>query len=896
MKTNKNTTHPPRWADKLLEWLCPDKLLEEIQGDLHELFEERLAEVGERQARREYVHYVLGFLRPYTFKRQPSKYPPTTYTDMFQNYLTVAFRNIIRHKTYSLISTLGLALGICACLAIYLITQFEFSFDTFHPDRERIYRIVGKLHTRFGEEWDISNVYAPVPAAVREEMTGLETVAGFHLYGNVRVSIPAVSNQPEKPAKKFEERQTIIIAEPQYFDIFKYSWLAGNAATALQEPFQVVLSVNKARKYFGLIPLDQIIGKTVIYNDSLHVKISGIVKDWDQHTDFGFTDFISFSTAKHSFLQHELMLDSWDQLSHSPVAFVKLSEGINPEQVNAQFPGLISRHVKTDPQSKFSMQLQPLSDIHFNNQYQEYPYRKAHLPTLYGLMGIALFILLIAAINFINLSTAQSLRRTKEIGIRKVLGSQRSSIILQFLTETWILTFFALIISVLLINPVFFTFSSFIPEGITFDPSNPAIFLFLLFITLLTTLLAGFYPAKVLSAYKPVLSLKGNSMQKGGEKWYLRKGLIVFQFTISLVFILCTLVISDQISYIRNKDLGFKTNAILNVRTNWSENSSKVKVLVQQLNQLPGIKQAILEGAPPLGFMRIENIFRYKGKQEIEMPARVKVANEDFIPFYQIPLLAGRNLMAGNSMNEYVINENFAKALGFAKPEEAVGKWLYINQKEAFSIVGVVADFHDNSLHESIWPLVITNRPDMGKNIAIKLASNGKQVSDVNAILANIEKEWKKIYPEAPFDYSFLDESITWFYDKEQKTAMLMQTAILITIFISCMGVFGLVMFTAQQKRKEIGIRKVLGATVTNIALMLTKEFIVLVTMAMLIASPIAWYLMKQWLEDFAYRTQISFWVFIIASIGTILIALLTASFQAIKAARANPVISLRNE
>ena len=813
---------------------------------------------------------------------------------MIRNYFKIAWRNITRQKAYTIINVLGLAFGICACLVIYLITSYEFSFDRFHSGKERIYRVTGELLRNNGEKEFLNCIISDV-GGIQNDIPGFESKAGFYYY-DAKINIPGKDNK----GKEFFDNNEVIVTWPEFFDIFKYDWLAGNATTALSEPYKVVLSEMKARKYFGDQPLEKIMGQTVIYNDSLLLTVSGIVKDWSAHTDFPFTDFISISTANDRLMKNEIPTQDWASLHpHGAMAFVKLNKGVKAADINTKLNAYAKQHAKPSGFGLLlGLQLQPLTDIHFTHDYYRGDdgdgFRKAHLPTLYALLGVALFILIIAAINFINLSTAQSIQRSKEVGVRKVLGSSRKHLIFQFLTETFVLTSIAIIISLVLVNPVLSLFSSFIPKGIVFNPFQPATLIFLCALLLLTTLLAGFYPAKVLSSYLPVLSLKGAAAKSGSGGANLRKALIVFQFTISLIFIIGTLVISNQIRFMRTKDKGFKTDAILTVN-NWRDQSGKMAVLAEKIKQLPGVDKVIAQCIPPMGFGDMGNNFTYKGKKEIHLEVSTKMGNENFIPFYQMKMLAGRNMAHSDSLQELVINEAFSKTLGFTKPVDAVGELLYLGEKP-YPIVGVVSDFHQGSFHEAIRPVVIAHMPEWESSLAISLSVKGKQVGDTKKIITEIEKEWKKLYPDTGFSFSFLDQSIGWLFEKDQQTAWLMNAAMIITIFISCMGLFGLAMFTAERRTKEIGIRKVLGASVVNIAAMLSRDFMIQVVIAVLIASPVAWYFMNKWLQDFAYRTTISWWVFVVAAVAAMLIAAITVSFQAIKAAIANPVKSLRTE
>jgi putative ABC transport system permease protein len=809
---------------------------------------------------------------------------------MFKNYFKIAWRNIARHRAYTIINVLGLALGICACIVIYLIANYEFSFDKFHPDKERIYRITGGLQRINGEKEFLNSPFREL-AMIEHEIRGFEAKAVVHFFDGA-------ASIPDNEGKRFDGAK-IIITEPQYFDIFKYKWLAGNPVSALKEPYRVVLSANQARLYFNNQSFDKVIGKTVVYQDSLQVTVSGVIKDWEKNTDFPYTDFISLSTAPNSFLKDQIPTTDWRSLHpHRSMAFVKLDEETTAKQVNNQLESIRKKIKPSDFGFLENLQLQALNDIHFSNDYYRADdgdgFRKAHLPTLYMLMGLSLFILIIAAVNFINLSTAQSIQRAKEVGVRKVMGSNRASLIFQFLIETFVLTFLAVGISILLVEPVLSLFSSYIPPQISFELFSPRILLFLVLITIGTSLLAGFYPATVLSSYLPVLSLKGNYIPKGTLGAGLRKALIVFQFSMSLIFIVSAIVIGNQIRFMHEKDKGFKTDAILTINS-WTDKTDKLKLLKEKINGLTGVHKAILQGTAPMGFGEMTMVVKYKSKSDVALEVARKIGNHEFISFYQMKILAGRNLLPADSLKEFVINETYSRTLGFASPQEAIGKFLYTGGK-AFPIVGVVGDFHQGSFHNAIQPAIIENSPEWQRNIAVKLSSKGKNPGELKATMVQIENLWNQIFPEEGFNYSFLDESITWLFEKEQKTAWLINVAMIITIFISCMGLFGLAMFMAQKRTKEIGIRKVLGASVADITAMLNRDFAKLVMISIVIASPIAWYIMNQWLQDFAYRTDISWWVFIIAGVTALLIALITVSFQAIKAAVSNPVKSLRTE
>ena len=815
---------------------------------------------------------------------------------MIKNYLKTAWRNITRNKVYTGINILGLSLGIAACLVIYLITSFELSYDKLQPDKERIYRIVTSLQNSQGKKNDLAGGIGAMPIAMRNELSGFETTTSF-----CNIISKVIIPNGKYPTKKFEaepEFSPIIIAEPQYFDIFKYQWLVGNAATALNAPYKVVLSENEAHKYFGAQSLRDIIGREVIYRDSLHFTVSGIVKDLEGNTDLIFKDFLSFATVQNSPLKYDMDMHGWGMWDYNTQGYVKLAKGVTTAQVEKQFPQFIAAHIKMQPGNKTQLLLQPLADLHFNNTYNDTYSRKAHLPTLYGLMGIAIFILLIAAINFINLSTAQSLRRAREVGVRKVLGSSKANLTTQFLIETFLVTIAAVFIAVLITNPILSFFSSMVPLGIKLNLLNPATLLFLLAVIIITSLLAGFYPATVLSSYLPALSLKGQGSQKLNRSSYLRKTLIVFQFTVSLIFIIGTIIVARQVHFVLNKDLGFNKDAIVTTHVGWTGKGDKLDVFENKIAQIPGVQLVTRHRNTPMSHGHPGTFMKYSGKNgEVTVDASFDMCDDNYLPLFGLKLIAGRNLVKSDTLKEFLVNETCARALGFTKPEDALGQIVQvgINNKKG-PIVGIVKDFHSASLHEAITPFFFTSNKRGENSISIKLATTGRGVDAFKSTIAQISKASLAVYPNEKFEYKFLDETIASLYEKEQKTSQLMYTAMGVAIFISCMGLFGLAAFTAQQRVKEIGIRKVLGATTAGIVSMLSKDFLVLIVVAIIIASPIAYYFMHLWLLDFAYRVNISWWVFVAAGLAAVFIALLTISFQSMKASLANPVKSLRSE
>lgn len=809
---------------------------------------------------------------------------------MFKSYWTSAWRMLVRHRLYTSINVLGLALGICACLVIWTIVRYEFSFDRGHPNSQQVYRINSyEQYLKDEPERLVPAVLADIPGAVQKQITGVEMVAPYYVLDNDTAMIAAAGNKNFYPARS-------VVTKTEYLRIMGYQWLVGDPQTALAHPFSVVLTESRARQYFGKGSLTGIIGKEIVYEDSLRVNVSGIVRDWDGRTDFPYTEFISFSTIDHSFLLQSLGLDP-SQENKFPVlvsALVRLTPDAHLNKVSAALTALY--HSRDHDRGIYPrIALQALTDVHFAPPgFDDGNIRTSQLSTLYSLLSIAAFILVLAIINYVNLATAQSLTREKEIGIRKVMGSDRGHLILQLLTETFLLTVVAGLLAVLAVRPVLHVFREFVPAEIRFMPFAPANLLFLTGITIAVTLLAGLYPAKMLSMHSPVDSLKGSGAPRGGTKWLLRKGLIVFQFTVSLLFIIGTMSIGRQIGFMLHKGLGFRSDAIILFNTDERKDSvNKVRVLQEEIRKLSGVADISRSNMPPSGMDRGIFTVRYRAKSDDPIRVEAIQADEHYIPLYDIKLLAGRNLFPSDTMKEVVINENLSKLLGFTNPDKAIGQQLYTWNKN-ISIVGVVADFHKYSYKEPIRPLLIAGMACT--DLAVRLDTKKKSAQEAHAIITRVERQWKTVYPHKPFEYAFFDEELAKFYKREQTMEWLLNIATGITLFISCIGLFGLTLFTTARRTREIGIRKVMGANVKDILILLGRDFVRLVLIALVIASAGGWYLTHRWLQDYAYRVTLGADVFLLAGGALLTLTVLTVGLQSMKAAMANPVESLRSE
>lgn len=820
---------------------------------------------------------------------------------MIKNYFKVAFRNFWRHKLFTMINVVGLTIGISAALVIYLIVHYDFTFDKFHKDGDRIYRVVTDFSFA-GTPGHNPGVCGPLPWATKNQVTGLEEAAPIFRLSQPNVTIPNGS----KASSRFKIQDNVVVADGDYFKLFEYKWLAGSAHSALTEPDQVVLTSDQAEKYFPGVSYEQILGRTVIY-DTLKTTVSGIVQTSKENTDLTFQAFISFPTAfSHPALKAQLRLQNWGGTSPEYQLFVKLAPQVASARIEKQLNDIEHKNLSARPGVTEKFALQPLADIHFNDSYGTFDNsRVANKTTLYELSGIALFLLLLGCINFINLTTAQSAQRAKEIGIRKTMGGSRRQLIFQFLSETFLITLASVAISAFIAPAVLKLFSGFIPQGVSADLIlQPNMILFLILLVVIVSVASGFYPAMVLSGFKPVSAIKNQAGEGSGKtrNAMLRKSLTVTQFAIAQFFIMATLLVSKQIYYAVHKDLGLKKNAILIVNSPWKNRQVSLnKVLLNKFRTIPQIDLVSMGRDAPISSDLFGTEATYKnGKQEIKLEnLGVRFGDENYIKVYHIKLLAGRNLMPGDTSKAFLINNTLAKQLGFSNPQDAVGKVISsYNGDTNMQIVGVVADFNAESTHAAIGPLAILTSTNFYFNgtfhIALKPQTAGGD--EWKTAIASMEKDWKQVYPDDDFEYNFFDESIAQLYANEQHTSTLLSWATGLSILISCLGLLGLAIYTTNQRTKEIGVRKVLGATVSQIVMLLSTEMAWLIVLAFVIISPVAWWAMSKWMQDFADRTAISWWIFALSGGGMLLTALFTSGFQTIKAALANPVKSLRSE
>src|ERR1017187_1789295 len=798
---------------------------------------------------------------------------------MFKNYLKTALRNLSRHKSNSFINIAGLVVGFAAFLLIFLVIQYEQSFDDFHANRSNIYRVVRIGKNPVNREYR-SGVPFPVTEGLRTELPQLKNAAAIFGDNNVQIKITAADGST---LKKFKE-SNVFIAEPQFFLIFDFSLAEGSIKNALNEPNSVLLTKDVAVKYFG--DWKNALNKTIrLYGSDM--KVTGILNNPPSNTDFPLSVVVSYKS-----MEQNIDKNDWGSISDQNYCFVQVNNNSPLDQLNKLLAAFVDKHIKPVNPS-YDLALQPLKEIHFDERYGNFNGRTFSKDLILALSLIGLFLLIIACVNFINLTTAQAMKRAREVGVRKVLGGNRTQLIFQFLGETGITTLLALAGAIFIV----FICLSFVNNLLEIHLSISLLYstrciLFMVGALLVVTFLSGFYPALVLSGFKSVNVLKSSS-STGNKGIYFRRGLVVFQFAIAQALIIGTLVVASQMDYFKNADMGFAREAIINAGfPGDSLSRTKTDVLQNELNKIPGIQNVSLSTFTPSAGGGWYTDLRTEGNHGVnpDMIVSMKPADTGFFRLYNLKLVAGRIYFPSDTMREFVVNETVAKNLGIHKPADAVGKLINVNGK-TFPIVGVVKDFHAYSLRDPIGPVVMTTMKGQYGLANIKV-----NMSQTKTVITAMQNIWDKNFPDYVFEYNFLDQSITNYYKQENQLSLLYKIFSSIAIFISCLGLYGLISFMAVQRKKEIGIRKVLGAPVRDIVIMLSKEFTILISIAFLIAAPIAWYFMHHWLQQYTYRIIMGAGFFIVTITCSLCIAWLTVGYTAIKAALANPVTSLRTE
>jgi putative ABC transport system permease protein len=810
---------------------------------------------------------------------------------MIKNYLKIAWRNLVKNKTFSLINIVGLAIGLACFILIALYVTDEISYDRYNEKADRIFRVNSDI--RFGgTDLKLAVCSDPMGATLKKDYPQVEEYVRFYN-----------SNGPKlvKKDNEFINEARVTYADSTLFNVFTLPAISGDAKNALNEPNTVVITESIAKKYFGTA---QAVGKSIETNDNNNTpyKVTAVIKDIPRNSHFNFDFIFSMDNLEYG----------WGNfLSHNHQTYILLKPGTDPKVFEKNFEQVIDKYIV--PQAKQYMQVSSMEEFRKSGNKLEYslmPLLAIHLHSdkiaemgvngniqyVYIFSAVAIFILLIACVNFMNLSTARSANRAKEVGIRKVLGTEKKTLIGQFLAESVFMVFIAMILAIILTWLSVSYFNDISGKNLALaDLFKPGFLVFMLLLPLLVGSLAGSYPAFFLSSFQPVQVLKGK-INKGFRRSNFRSGLVIFQFFTSIVLIIGTIVVFRQLNYIQNKKIGFNKDQVLVINGTGALGNNTV-AFKNEVAKMSGVRAASFAGYLPVSnSSRNDNSFSTEAVMTDKNGFNMQVWNidYDYIPTLGMEMLEGRNFSSsyGADSTAVIINESTARLIGFSEP---VGKKLYTSDGNAgnsivYTIVGVVKNFNYQSLRENVGPLCFR----LGDNrwaTAFKVAA-----SDVQGLIKNIESKWKSMAPGMPFMYEFLDESFDSMYRAEQRMGKVALSFAVLAILIACLGLFGLATYMAEQRTKEIGVRKVLGASVPDIVSMLSKDFAKLVLIAAIIAFPFAWFVMNRWLEDFAYRINIGWWVFVIAGMSAIFIALVTVSFQAIKAAFANPVNSLRTE
>jgi putative ABC transport system permease protein len=810
---------------------------------------------------------------------------------MFRNYFKTAIRNLYKSKGFSAINIIGLACGLATCLLIILYVADELNYDHYNKKLSQIYRVDADIQFG-GHHFDLASSPDPLGAALKSNFPQVKQYVRLRDHGGFLV----------KKGNQNIQEDRVILSDSTLFDVFTLPMLAGDVHTALVNPNSVVLTESMAKKYFPKTETTDVVGKTLTVNDTPLYKITGVVKDLPKESHFHYDFFVSIYGQLSPY-----EINQWT--SNNFNTYIVLDKNANSKKFASQLDDFVMKYVEplfktmNITKEEFKKQgnylhynLIPLSRIHLYSHKDSELEANGNIQYVYIFSVIAFFILLIACVNFMNLSTARSSGRAKEVGVRKVLGSLRKNLITQFLTESMLISFISMILALAiaaLLLPYFNTLSG--KELTTQAFFSSWLLPSLLLLVIIVGLLAGIYPAFYLSSFRPVAVLKGK-IAAGFKTGWLRSGLVVFQFAISIFLIIGTLVIYSQLNYIHNKNIGYDRDHVLVIK-NTDALGNEAKVFKDEVLKLSGVQNATMTGFLPTAGWRSDSPLFPTPTTDTKNAISTQIwrIDENYIPTLGMKMEQGRNFSKDfpTDSSGIIINEAFAKLIGF---RDAVNKPLYYMNNfpstdfTKYHVIGVVRDFNFNSLHDVVTPLVFLLQPQNG-SIAFSV-----NTANIGNLISSIQQIYKRAAPGQPFRYSFMDADFNKTYRAEQKMAGLSITFSILAILIACLGLFGLITYAATQRTKEIGIRKVLGASISNVVTMLSKDFLKLVLIAALIAFPVGWWAMNKWLQSFAYRIHVSWWIFLIAGITAILIALITVSFQAIKAAVANPVESLRTE
>ena len=873
---------PPAWADALLEWYCSKNYIDEVQGDLHEWFYRRIKKQGIGRAKLLYPLDVIRFVRSYRIKSIQEFNSDSNHRALLKNYIVTSWRSLSKYKVFSTINMLGLAAGMSAFLLISLYVQYERSYDQFHEKKDDLYRVQldrynnGELTTQWAAGC------AAIGPALKEHFG---EVAEFV---NMRLGDAVLSFED----KIFREENAYFASEA-FFQLFSIPLLQGQDSLALKGPFMVVLSESAAKKYFGN---ESAVGKTIRGNGHHDFEVTGVFQDIPKNSHFEADILFSFETLV-TFMGEGVHTEwNWDGF----YTYLLLHEGVDALDFESKFPDFVQKQIGEELEATNTFaefHLQPITDIHLTSDYMMEFKPNGDGEATNFLFIISIFIILIAWVNYINLATARSMDRSREVGIRKVMGSMRGQLMKQFLVESFILNLLALLLSLLIVFFVLPYFNQLSGRQLVLDLTDPVLWITLLTILIIGGLFSGLYPAFVISGFHPVTILKGKFINstKGN---YLRKGLVIFQFLASLVLMVGTLTVFQQLHYMRSQELGVNIDHTLIVRgpsVRDSLYSDQFNGFKQSLSAHAEIKaitaSSAVPGSPPswnAGGIRLLEQDATESNQY-----RIIGMDHDFINAYRLEVLAGRGFeeeRVNDQSTAVLLNESATRLMGFSTIQEALQREILF-WGDTFKIVGVLENYHQESLKKSFEPLIFRLMPNISSYYSIKVNTN-----NINQTIEQVEQRWAEIFPGNPFNYFFLDDHYDQQYRAEIQFGKVFGLFASLAIFIACLGLFGLASYITARRSKEIGIRKVLGATIMDVIALLSKNFVQLIFLAIILAIPISWVVMRDWLNGFAYQIALSWWLFFIPGIALMGIAIITVSLQTLKIGLLNPVDSLKQE
>lgn len=796
---------------------------------------------------------------------------------MFKLNLKIALRNLWKNKVYTCINVIGLSIGMASCILIFLFIRYQLSFDEGFKNENQIYRMV--TDWKYDAFDDYSNgVSIPTVKVIKNEIVGLEkTAAIFRRWSIIRVRDAAGKDLIKKD-------ETIYYSEPEFFEIFSAKWLFGNSYEALSQPNTVALSETSAKNYFGNV--QNAMGKSITMGNKTLLKVTGIFKDMPKNSSFPLNIVVSYQTFP------DKADNCWDCVSSGNELYILLKDGLKAEDITASLTQFNKKNY-TDRKvaGNQHIKIEALRDIHFSEHYDNFSYQNISKTQLYGLAVIALFLIITACINFINLSTAQAINRAKEVGVRKVMGGMRKQLMIQFLSETFIVTLLAMLIACVLAELSIPHLQNIFKGKLEISLfQHPVIFIFMISLVLLVGFLAGFYPSIIMSGFNPALAIKNKvALNNGGLS--LRKILVVVQFAISIILIISTMVVMRQMEYVQKKPLGFNSSEVMMITLpNDSLSRLKHENFKQRLLSIPGVKMVSFCQNPPLSPNINSSDFTFNGIKNKDFEVRRMQADEDYYALFDLKLIAGKLFAKGDKGKGYVVNETFVKKVHINNPQDAIGKVINSNGED-IPIIGVIKDFNDLSLKEKISGLTISTGKNNYWRAAVKLDVNQVFVAD-----KKVEELWNSMFPSQIYSSSFVNEDIKGHYETEKIIGFLFKVFAGIIVFISFIGLFGLMSFVATQRTKEMAIRKVLGATTFQLVKMLNGSFLLMVFIANVVAWPVAYVFVNSWLNGFAYRMELNVWPFLLAMMISMTITLITVSFRSLKAAKSNAIDALKYE